>query len=523
MKTPLLLLSLLLNISLIGQTTPSIKTIKLFTEGAEITRAQTLKINKGIDTLILENLSPFVANQTIQAKIKGAKILDVDYTINHLKPKKDQPKLAKIKSQIKSINKDLLNLNDELTYLEIEKDLILSNKQIRGEDPLDIDDVKDFVEYYQNKLPDLLSKITDTEQQIKKFKQVHRKLLDQERELEKVKTKKTGEIQILYQSDKTQNGSLEVSYHVYGCGWKPLYTMRATNIDEPIQFEYHAMTYQNTGVNWNNCALTIASGNPILNGDQPQLFPWRLKIQTAFGNEYLMNSSLYRNDDGVYEEERLSRNKLNFKQREVVQTQNLTFTSFEIPQKFSLTTGGGEKRVKMLINNLPATFHYYAVPKKSNSVYLVADVTDWEKMPLIPGQSHIYFDGTFVGKSFINPKTMEDTLTISLGQDQSILTERIKQEDKCVNNVSILGVSKKRAYDVSIKNNRNKPIQIEIIDQIPISKNNKIKVTHKLGDGWVLKEETGILEWNINIPAGEKASTSLEFEVKHPKKYNVPL
>ena len=45
--------------------------------------------------------------------------------------------------------------------------------------------------HYQNKLPDLLSKITDTEQQIKKFKQVHRKLLDQERELEKVKTKKT--------------------------------------------------------------------------------------------------------------------------------------------------------------------------------------------------------------------------------------------------------------------------------------------------------------------------------------------
>ena len=69
-----------------------------------------------------------------------------------------------------------------------------------------------------------------------------------------------------------------------------------------------------------------------------------------------MNSSLYSNDDRVYEEEGRSRNKLNFKQREVVQTQNLTFTSFEIPQKFSLATGGGEKRVKMLINNLPATF-----------------------------------------------------------------------------------------------------------------------------------------------------------------------
>ncbi len=161
--------------------------------------------------------------------------------------------------------------------------------------------------------------------------------------------------------------------------------------------------------------------------------------------------------------------------------------------------------------------------KKSNGVFLIAQVTNWEKLPLIPGKSHIYFNGTFVGKSFINPKSLNDTLDVSLGQDQSILVERKKQEEKCVNNSNIMGVTKSRGYDIIVKNNRNKLIKVQIIDQIPISKNNKIKVSYKLGDGWVLKEETGILEWNIEIPPGDKKSISFEFDIKHPKKFNVPL
>ena len=522
MRTKLTLFTLIINFSLFAQITPKINTVKVFTEGAEISRSENVKVKFGIDTIKIDGLSPFVSPQTIQARLNGSKILDVNYSINHVKSKKDNPKLAKIKSQIKTIEKDLLNLNDQLTYLEIEKDLILSNKQIRGEDPLDIEDVKDFVNYYQGILPELLSKITDTKQQIDKFEIVKNKLINQEREIEKVKTKRTGEIEILYQSDKVQKTKIEISYHVYRCGWKPLYNMRASNIDQPINFEYNAMVYQNTGIDWNDCNLIIASGNPILNGNKPELYPWRLKMQVAYREDYLMNNSIYENDNQNKESGAYSMKSMELK-KDVIQKQNLTFTSFNIPQKFSLSSGEGDKRITILNKKLPASFHYYAVPKKSNGVYLVADVTNWEKMPLIPGQSHIYFDGTFVGKSYLNPKTMKDTLTVSLGQDQSILTERSKQEDKCVNNVSILGVSKKRAYDVIVKNNRNKAIKIEIIDQIPISKNNKIKVSRKLGEGWVLREETGILEWNIIIPAGEKVSTFLEFEVKHPKKYNVPL
>ncbi len=513
MKFTLILFAQLLSFTIIAQITPRIKLVKVFSNGAEITRIENVKINSGIDTLKLSGLSPFLQNQTIQAKLEGAQILDIKFDINHLKSQKDEPKLSQIKNQIKSIELDILDLKDKLSYLDLEYNLIVSNKSISNEETLDIEDVKDFVQYYKTEMPDLIGKITDTKQQLKKFKTVQEQLKKQEFELQKVRSKSVGEIEILYRSKQNRQSKIELSYHVNRCGWTPFYNMRASNISEPIEFEYNAQVFQNTGVNWTNCKLTITTGNPVLIGNKPELTPWRVFAQSAKNYNYLKNNDFMGVASKLNEKKSLGK----------VMTDNITFSSFEIPIIFSLNSGSGEKSINIMKKKLPASYQYYAVPKKSNGVFLIAQVTNWEKLPLIPGKSHIYFNGTFVGKSFINPKSLNDTLDVSLGQDQSILVERKKQEEKCVNNSNIMGVTKSRGYDIIVKNNRNKLIKVQIIDQIPISKNNKIKVSYKLGDGWVLKEETGILEWNIEIPPGDKKSISFEFDIKHPKKFNVPL
>lgn len=526
MKNYLLILFSLFIASASAQFTPKINSVKVFSNGAQVNRSANVKLKSGIDTLKIQGISAFLNRQTIQAKVDGAKILDIKFNANHVKQIKDEPKLAQIKSQIKSVEKDLLNLNDDLVYLKIEKDLILSNKKISNEETLDVEDVKEFVAFYKSKIPALIRKITDTEVQIKKFNDVKLKLKKQVKELQKITALKTGEINIIYLSKQNRQASLELSYHVERCGWSPLYNMRASNIGEPIEFEYNAMVFQNTGVNWNNCNLTIATGNPVLGGNKPELYAWTLNNRSYDERNlatYAWADDLYKAEGDSDGYKRSSNVKSESIRKVSVQSESLTFSSFEIPNKFSLNTGTGEKRVNILKRSLPASYQYYAAPKKGNGVYLLAQVTEWEKMPLIAGKSLIYFDDTYVGKSYLNPKTMKDTLDVSLGQDQSILVERVKQEEKCLNKTNVLGVSKTRGYEVTVKNNRDKAIKIEIVDQIPISKNNKIKVSHKKDSNWELTEETGILEWNIEVPAGEKKSASFEFEIKHPKNFNVPL
>lgn len=502
--------------------------VQVFSNGAEIIRNGNARLSGGVDTIVVEGVSPFVNQNTIQGKIEGARILDVWFNVNYSKSPENSPALQKVKLDIKQVEVDILNVKDQLTYLEFEYDLIHTNKQIRGNNTLDIDDIKDFVFYYKSKLPSLIKEITNNKQQLKKFEEVLRKLKQQERELQNQPVQQTGEIFFVVQSSN-KSATIEVKYHVSRCGWSPLYNLRADKLNEPIQFEYNAMVYQNTGVNWEQCNLIIATGNPVLNGNKPELYPWRLREVTPVLRGFY-DSDLEQESDNFAGSKKLREvsagalydSAIKSNQKPIQQKQ-LTFSSFIIPAKFSLNSGAKNKRVNILEKSLPATFNYYAVPKLNNGVFLVANITEWEKLPLIPGKSQIYFDGTFVGKSYINPATMEDTLTLSLGQDKSILVERKKQEDQCINGSNMLGAYKKRAYSFQIKNNRDKAIQIKVMDQVPISGDNKIKVNYDLGTGWVIKEETGILEWNLEVPANEKASNIVKYEVKHPKRMKIAL
>lgn len=523
----LLFVCVALNVKVFANVKAPIQQVQIFSNGAEVIRTGIAHFNADVDTIIVKGLSPFVKQNTIQCKINDAKILDVWYTINHNKLPNDSPELKKVKADIKMVELQILNVKDELQYLKFEYSMIETNKAIKGEATLDIDDVKDFVFYYKSKLPSLIKSITDTKQQLKKYEVVLGKLKKQLKEIQNQPIQKTGEIYIVAKGGKNTKRALELKYHVNNCGWSPLYNLRAISLNEPISFEYNAMVHQNTGVNWENCKLIVSTGNPVLTGYKPQLYTWRLRegyrtdgyFKSRDEDELMEFRSL--DKDGKAAKKKISYS--GFDNAEPLQKQQLTFSSFEIPNKFSLNSGTKNKRVHILQRDLPATYNYYAVPKKHNGVFLVANLTQWEKLPLIPGKSQIYFDGTFVGKSYLNPANMKDTLTLSLGQDKSILVERKKVEDECVNGSNMLGAFKKRAYVIKVKNNRSKAITIKVMDQVPVSSNNKIKVDFDLGKGWVINEETGILEWNLEVPANNKASSEFRFEVKHPKKMVVSL
>lgn len=522
------LLALIVAASISAQISAPIESVTVFTKGAQILRKTEINLNTGIDTIKIKGLSPSLNSQTLQTKLTGGKILDVTYNINYLYSATDEPKIAQVKRDIKKIEVDLLNLEDQLELLELKQDLIKSNQKIGGTTTLDIEDMKDFMFYYNQVLPELIKSITDTKQQISKFNVVKKKMIQQQKELQKTKTERSGEIEIIYQAVQKTSAELQITYNVRNCGWSPLYNLRAKDVSSPIDFEYTAEVYQNTGVHWKNVALNISTGNPVLIGEKPELYP--LALYPSYGrqqptlrayddSDYKKKESKIATRVEVAEIQMVNKQQLSKPQ----QTQSLTFSSFIIPQKFTLNSGAGNKKVTLLENTLPASYHYYAVPKKDNGVYLLAEVTNWEKLPLIPGKSHIYFDETFVMKSYINPDILNDTLAISLGRDQSIIVKREKIEDKCYSNSNLLGVTKGRAYTLTVKNNRNEAIKIEILDQIPISKNNKIKVDYKLGNSLVLNQETGLLTWELTVEPSEKSETNFEFEIKHPNKYNVIL
>ena len=62
---------------------------------------------------------------------------------------------------------------------------------------------------------------------------------------------------------------------------------------------------------------------------------------------------------------------------------------YAIASKMSIPTDGMDHRVSISSYDLNASYEYHVIPKLDPSVYLAAQVSGWEKLNLMSGESNI--------------------------------------------------------------------------------------------------------------------------------------
>ncbi|MCY7409527.1 MAG: DUF4139 domain-containing protein, partial [Chitinophagales bacterium] len=199
----------------------------------------------------------------------------------------------------------------------------------------------------------------------------------------------------------------------------------------------------------------------------------------------------------------------------VLQTQ-LT-AEFDISIPYTIPSDGKAHLISIQDYELPATYHYYAVPKLDNDAFLTADVNAWEDLNLLPGNANIFFQGSYVGQSYLDPSGTKDTMPISLGRDKSIIIKREKVKDYSKPKTIGDNVKQSFAYTITIKNTKKEPIDIKIIDQYPISQQGKIEVALDDAGGATINAVDGKLSWSLNLAANEERKIQFSFTVKYPK------
>ncbi len=196
---------------------------------------------------------------------------------------------------------------------------------------------------------------------------------------------------------------------------------------------------------------------------------------------------------------------------------------FQIETPFSVPSDDADHRVAIATYNMKADYEYHAVPKLDESVYLVAQISGWEKLNLLNGESNLYFDGTYIGKSYIDVNSSKDTLSFSLGKDKKIVVNRKRSEE--MSKTRLLGNRYKYevTWDFTIRNNGGASIPIIVKDHFPISINDDIKVKRGTFDGAVLDEKTGILTWKFTTNKGETKQFKFDYQVDYGKSQPVYL
>ncbi len=198
-------------------------------------------------------------------------------------------------------------------------------------------------------------------------------------------------------------------------------------------------------------------------------------------------------------------------------TENELDVNYDISLPYDVPTTGKPQIATLKQESIPATYKYYAVPKLSKEAYLVAEIPNWQTFNFLPGEANIIFEGTYVGKSFLDPSDTNDTLNLTLGTDKRVVIKREKMTD--YSSVKFLGTNKVQEimYEITVKNNKNEPINLILKDQYPISTNKEIEVNIMEISNGFNNEEIGVITWQMNIPSGKNEKRRIGYSVKHPK------
>ncbi|KAH6635651.1 hypothetical protein B0J18DRAFT_487702 [Chaetomium sp. MPI-SDFR-AT-0129] len=244
---------------------------------------------------------------------------------------------------------------------------------------------------------------------------------------------------------------------------------------------------------------------------------------------------------------------LNFQDSSFEET-GLTST-YDLPHLKTLppsTTPSKQRVARITFTSI--TFTRTVVPKYKPAAYLRATLRNTSKLTLLRGPTGLTLDGSFLGRSTLPRCSAGDTFSIPLGVDPAVRVAYPKPEvTRSTTGMFTKGENAVYTRSVTLVNTRaaaGKPVAITVLDQVPVSEDEKIRVDlltpaglsvsttpgvaakgvvtgepgrvggRKEDKEWgkataVLRKE-GEVQWNVSLDAGKSVKLVLRYEVAFP-------
>jgi uncharacterized protein (TIGR02231 family) len=538
------LLSVLSNLGAENRVSPSITEVTVYRLGAKVSSVATVKVPAGNTEVIFENLSPYFDPNSLQVRIKGNAILNAAvFSLNTPGAGPEHPRVPILRDSLQMLGDEFTRIRDEREVLANENHLIEQKMaQIGISTPpqntttLSVNELKELTTFYRQKLMEIKERLLQLIIKERKTNELYQKLQSMLQKLQTNNSNSTGQISMKIESNGNQSLEITCTYLVGEASWEPLYDLRSEGIGKALKLIYKANVQNRSGFDWKNVVLHLSTANPLANNDRPILSP----IFVDFRPVYTYNNQ-QKKEDQLYQMAPSTN---------MAQTRDLSragagpgraddmpaleeidllippspsggddlIANFDLPKPLDILANGLDNIISVDEQDIPAEYEYHAVPKLDPAVFLLAKITDYGKYNLLPGTANIFYQETYIGQTQVNPNTVSDTLLLSLGRDEQISIKRMQPKDftgrkKIFSNT----VKETYAYEIAIKNNKAVPVKIEILDQIPVSKQKDISVELEERDGAIYNEDYGKLKWELEIPSNQSKRLRFSYSIKYPK------
>jgi uncharacterized protein (TIGR02231 family) len=497
--------------------------VTVFLSRAQVTREVKTRLEPGKTTLVVTGLTASMDTESIQATGKGSfVILGVNQRQNFLNEHNMPKSLKVLRDSLDYYQKQLSLETSQKEILNKEEQMLLANQRIGGNNQnITVAELKGMADFYRIRLGEIVTARMKQDEKIRKINIRIGKINQQIGEQNELYSRNTGEILINVSAEAATQADIELRYIVVQAGWSPVYDIRAVNTKSPVTIGYKASVFQATGEEWKNVKLKLSTANPTQSGQKPELYTWYLDFYQRprpYAYDKKAAGAVMRSaPESVKSEELAVAAPAESTADYVATVQTAVNTEFDISLPYTVNSASKPTMVDIQNYQMNAFYEYAVAPKLDTEAFLIARGTGWEEFNLLPGEANVFFEGTFVGKSFIDPNNIKDTLSVSLGRDKRIVVKREKLKDLTSRKVIVSNQRESYTWEISVRNTRTEAVKIVVEDHLPVSQNTQIEVTPGDLGGAKYNTTTGKLTWNLDLQPNETKKVKYSFEVKYPK------
>jgi uncharacterized protein (TIGR02231 family) len=496
-----------------------IEKIRVYQNGAFVSRTVKASLNPGLNQVVFDGLSPYINPNSVTVKGMGdATIIGVNFQQNYLKDQKKSPEINKLEMERDSLNIKLRYIQNKTASTNEGITVLQANKSIGGTNGVVANDLIAIVDYYVKKINALKDDLIDLNLKELKVQDQINKINQQLAVINNKQNQPEGNIVVTVDAKTKSVATFDFSYMIASnVSWTPIYDVRVKNINTPIEFILKAKVYQSTGEDWNDVNLSLNTGNPTDGAQKPVLYPWYLnfqqynyKVKSQTREDAAPSMMIQGESNG-----QMADAKMEWSNTQMMENQ--LSNEYAIQNKYTLKSGNLETQIEINRTNANAYYEYACAPKLNTDAFLMGHIPNWENLNLLNAEGTVYFDGAYVGICAIQNTTVNDTMHISLGKDERIAVKRTKTNE--VNGSNLLGSMKEKKclYDIVVKNTKKEAVTITLEEQLPISQEKEITVNALELSGGELNATTGLVTWKISLQPGESITKKFNFSVKYPK------
>jgi len=513
------------------QTVSSIASVTIYPDRATIVREANIRPVFGPQSVVFSGLPTTLIPNSLRASGRGAaavKILGLEVANEFLETAL-LPEIKKLEAEIDTLNFEIIKTKNAIEVLSTQERFLNSiqattttkaSEQVTQGKP-DILSWEKVYDFLGTKL--LAVKQAQLEQQ-KKLDEQNVKLDALKKKLDSIRPRRSQEakkVTVLIEASQPGDFKISLAYTVMNARWAPLYTVRALPDSSEIELTVSGLIQQRSGENWENVKAQLSTASPAIESRPGELGPWTLDIYTP---RPVPRMAAKAKDEGVVggvlggvvgEVEALREAELDT----AAILESGIHLNFEIKRSVDIPSDGAPHKVPIDAQKLKVKFDYVAVPKLKEAMFLRGSVKNTLAYPFLPGSADLFIIQDFVGTTRIPYVAVNEEARMYFGEDGQIKVkyEQVKKEKI---NPGFLGKTEKLhlVYKITVQNLRKNAAEIELMDQLPISQNDKIEIKDvNILPAQTKKDDKGILTWKLTLASQEKKEISIDFTIEYPK------